>query len=153
MNCAHVRSRLADYSAGLVQGDQRVTIRDHIAGCAGCAAELAEFRTLDGLLARERVTADEALVQSVMAHVRALPPVRRPTWITMLDGVGPLAAMAVAAPVLALLLLQLLSTGALPEIEIAGAPVPLATALAPAIAGVGAAAIAWGIARTAGALD
>ncbi|MFQ6130633.1 MAG: anti-sigma factor family protein [Armatimonadota bacterium] len=94
MNCQQVREQLADYSAGFVQGDRRQRVKAHLSECEMCRERLAEYRELDRLLGNDRLEAGEALVQGVMARVRAEPaPVRRP-WLDRLESLGPALAWA-----------------------------------------------------------
>ena len=103
MNCTRAKGRLADYSAGFLSEAQREQVQQHLASCAACRAHLGQFRKLDGLLAGDRQVADESLVRSVMAQVRAEPVRLMPTWIALLQDAGPLLAAAalLAAIVLA----------------------------------------------------
>ncbi|MBM3473259.1 MAG: zf-HC2 domain-containing protein [Armatimonadetes bacterium] len=117
MNCEHVQRKLAEYSAGLVQGDERLRLAEHLAACEPCRAQLAEYRALDELLAGERVVADEGLVRKVMTEVRVMGAPRRPVWLLSLERVAPLATVAAALPLLALFVLTALNWSSSPAAD------------------------------------
>jgi len=153
MNCGRVRAKLADYSAGLIQGDERTRLSEHLAACAACRAELDEYRALDELLTGERVVAGEGLVGKVMTEVRVMGAPQRPMWLLSLEQVAPLAAVAAVFPLLALFVLGALSWSASPA---AGAVLPgvsygpaVALGLAIAVCGVASLFAAWLTWRTA----
>lgn len=56
MKCATVRTQLAGYMdhaiTGAAQANERVQVREHLEGCAGCREELERFRKLSALLSR-----------------------------------------------------------------------------------------------------
>ena len=44
--CDQIEARLSDYLDGLLQGAERATFNEHLAGCAECAPLLASVRSL-----------------------------------------------------------------------------------------------------------
>ena len=148
MNCTQIQKRLAGYSAGLVQGDERVQVRDHIASCASCAVELGEYRAMDELISGGGAGADESLVQSVMAEVRVMPIRRRPAWLAALDGIGPLVGAAASLPAVGACVVTVVTATAasLEGAAVVEAAAGMAAALA--LAGMAAGAMAWVMEKT-----
>jgi predicted anti-sigma-YlaC factor YlaD len=70
MKCAHVRSRLSDYSAGLLSPRDRALVGGHLAVCEECRLVHGQFVALDALAPGEALTADAALVQAAMVRAR-----------------------------------------------------------------------------------
>jgi anti-sigma factor RsiW len=134
MNCEHVQRKLADYSAGLLQGDERLRVAEHVSACEACRAELGEYRALDELLDGERVVADEHLVRNVMTEVRVLGAPQRPVWLVALEQMAPLATVAAALPLLALFVLTALNWSSSPAADALFAGVSYAHAIAFGIA-------------------
>ena len=60
MKCAKVRPRLGDHLEGHLDLTTRARIDEHLSGCASCASELRELR-------------------SIVAHIRSLPPPNPPS--------------------------------------------------------------------------
>ncbi len=63
--CAFCRERLPDYAAGYLQGDERLSVEQHLRTCTRCSAELREWeaikqvvRATDGALQPQRAFAD-----------------------------------------------------------------------------------------------
>ncbi len=63
--CAFCRERLPDYAAGYLQGDERLSIEQHLRTCTRCSAELREWeairqavRAMDGAPQPQRAFAD-----------------------------------------------------------------------------------------------
>ena len=92
MNCRQAQAQLADYSAGFIRGKCRERLQAHLAACQPCREHLAQLRALDQLLAGESVSADEALVQKIMAQVQEADILRRWRRRWLLDSLGPIAA-------------------------------------------------------------
>ena len=92
MNCRQAQAQLADYSAGFLRGKRRERLQAHLAVCQPCRERLAQLRALDQLLAGESVSADEALVQKIMAQVQEADILRRWRRRWLLDSLGPIAA-------------------------------------------------------------
>jgi len=92
VNCRQAQAQLTDYSAGFIRGERRERLQAHLAACPACREHLAQLRTLDQLLAGESVSADEALVQRIMAQVQEADIIRRWQRRWLLDSLGPIAA-------------------------------------------------------------
>ena len=96
MTCPHTSSDLGAYVLGALSPEERVRFEEHLDGCALCAAELAEFAGLPGVLDRVRpedlqlepVVPSPGLYERVAAAARPRPAVGR-RWL--------LAAAAVLA--------------------------------------------------------
>jgi anti-sigma factor RsiW len=157
VNCERVRPRLAEYTAGLIQGDERVEFGQHLASCPGCRADVEEYRALDELFVRERISAEESLVRNVMTEVRVMGAPPQPTWVLVAAQLGPLAAVAAALPLLALLVLSALAWSTSPSAASLFPGVPygpgLATGIAVAVCGLAALFTAWLTWRAAESLD
>ena len=50
MNCPEIRAALPEFLYGELKPALVQTVQDHLAGCAGCQAELAALRQVSGLL-------------------------------------------------------------------------------------------------------
>ena len=111
MNCEQAHARLADYSAGLLEGRTRQRLEAHLAECAACRGTLERFGRLDGLVRADALRPDQALMRSVMAGVSAQRRAAMPGWVGALDDVGLLALVVLAVP--AILLFALREAGAL----------------------------------------
>ena len=108
MNCREAQKHLADYAAGFLQGALWQRMQEHVAECEDCRLHVQELRTLDRLVAADRVEAGEALVQGVMVRVRAAQVRQRHYWLYLLEGAGPIVAAAGLLPVAILVLWRLL---------------------------------------------
>jgi anti-sigma factor RsiW len=51
-DCGEFRVGLGVYAIGRLAGDEAAVLREHLAGCGGCRAELAELRAVADLLTR-----------------------------------------------------------------------------------------------------
>ncbi|XVQ10165.1 anti-sigma factor family protein [Spirillospora sp. CA-255316] len=51
-DCGEYRVGLGVYAIGRLAGDEAAVLREHLAGCGGCRAELAELRAVADLLTR-----------------------------------------------------------------------------------------------------
>ena len=63
MNCPEIRAALPDLLYGELKPALVETVQSHLAGCAGCQAELAALRQVTGLLDKLPV-----LKRRLMAH-------------------------------------------------------------------------------------
>ena len=50
MTCGDFNRLIHDFADGILEGDERKRVKRHIDGCAGCAQQLAEVRSLNTLL-------------------------------------------------------------------------------------------------------
>jgi len=62
MNCRQVVELMTDYIEGILSTDERDRFEEHIAGCDGCRAYLAQMQTARNLAHR---LADEPLPESI----------------------------------------------------------------------------------------
>src|SRR5262245_54562013 len=82
-SCAERMRVLPWYAAGRVTADERAVVEAHLAGCARCRDELAQWRAVGAALAREEAqTAPERGSAEgwmrLSEHIRALDPPRGP---------------------------------------------------------------------------
>lgn len=73
MNCRLVQSRLSAYIDGELGGVEMLAVRDHVARCKRCGAELEDLRSLKTLLTRCAVPEpcrnfEDRLLANVYAH-------------------------------------------------------------------------------------
>ena len=97
VKCQQVREQLADYSAGFMDAELRQRLQRHLAACRSCRAHLAQLRELDSLVSGERLAADEALVQRIMAQVREQESVRRLRRRYLVQGIAPIVLVLTLA--------------------------------------------------------
>ncbi|MFC5748892.1 zf-HC2 domain-containing protein [Actinomadura rugatobispora] len=57
-DCGEYRVGLGVYAIGRLAGDEAAVLREHLAGCGGCRAELDELRAVADLLTRTMAPAD-----------------------------------------------------------------------------------------------
>lgn len=104
MNCREAQSQVADYSTGLLEGESKQRLQQHLAGCWQCQEHLAQLRALDRLLAGEPLQADEALVQRIMAQVKEVEIFRKLRRRFLLEGLAPIfVVLGLAAGVIVVL--------------------------------------------------
>jgi len=156
MNCERVRGELAAYSAGLIRGEARGRLAEHLAACAACRAELGEYRALDALIAGERATAGEDLVGRTMREVRVIGAPERPSWLWAAEQAAPLAIIAAVIPLMALLILSAIDGPLAAEVAtllegVAHGP-EIATGLTLSLCGLASLAAAWTTWRAANSL-
>lgn len=71
-NHSQVRDLLALAASGLLDGAEEKIVRDHLRGCAGCAAELAEWQLISQALGRQPAPRlSESLARVTVAQVKA----------------------------------------------------------------------------------
>jgi hypothetical protein len=140
MRCEEVRKRFADRLTGSLDAAHDGELREHLASCADCQAELADVEALWQALGdapvplvpsnrmRERFSAALAAERASTDRRPASRPVRGRTWTASLWPGEPLVQMAIAA---SLLIVGVLVGRALP----AKAPAP-AVAASGELAGV-----------------
>lgn len=79
LDCEDARISLGVYALGAISPDDRAAVEAHLAGCAECRSELADFDGLPALLAT--VTAEDAAglaeEDSVVQHQRSVVPFPR----------------------------------------------------------------------------
>lgn len=82
MQCTDIRTKLADYSVGLLDERERKAVAEHLAQCASCTAELRALERVDRLLnAVEPEEPPAYLWQSIRARIEAEPQqTRTPFW-------------------------------------------------------------------------
>ena len=98
MNCRQAQKLLPDYSAGFVEGERRQRLQAHLDACEACGQHLAQLQSLDQLLTADRLAANEALAQGVMAHINEAEILRKWRRRHVLDGLGPtMAALSLGA--------------------------------------------------------
>jgi len=97
VKCQQAREQLADYSAGFMDAGPRERLQRHLAACRSCRSHLAQLRELDSLVSGERLAADEALVQRIMAQVREQETVRQLRRRYLVQGVAPIVLMLTLA--------------------------------------------------------
>ncbi len=105
MNCRQVQEQLADYSAGLIQGEGRQRLQVHLSACETCRQHLQQFRALDQLLTEDQMETDESLVEGIMVQVRAAELLRKWRRRWLLENLGPTVA-TVSLLWVAMLILQ-----------------------------------------------
>ena len=103
-----VRDLLPGYSLGILDGDERNVVREHLARCASCRAELASYREVTGRLAAAVAQRDTPaglegrILKGISAAQRGTPrrtprrsaaPFRRGPW----PALTAIAAMCVLA--------------------------------------------------------
>ncbi|MGE0002599.1 MAG: anti-sigma factor [Fimbriimonadaceae bacterium] len=97
MNCNAIESRLSSYLDGELSGHESLTVRNHVARCSSCAAELESLRQTKALLGSVRVpdpmSSPDEMLRKIRLADREVP--RR--W-----AVGLIAASAVCAGLVAL---------------------------------------------------
>lgn len=112
MRCAEVRDRVADVLAGTLDASTLSALREHVASCAECQAEVAGIEAfwaaLDRVPApmvpssrmRERFSAMVAAERALDEGRPASRPVARPAWNLSSWSGGPLVQLAAAASLL-----------------------------------------------------
>jgi anti-sigma factor RsiW len=65
MNCRQVVELMTDYLEGALSAIDRARFEEHIAGCDGCTAYLAQLRTARKIMGRLARLADEPVPASV----------------------------------------------------------------------------------------
>jgi hypothetical protein len=105
--CERVQALLPHYADGEVGAGEARLIREHIAACARCRREAAEWAALnrilgEGLRASEPVSADE--IEAAVLRVREVRPIWRvaPTPVRLWRRWAPVAGLAAAAVLVAL---------------------------------------------------
>lgn len=88
MQCTEIKTKLADYSVGLLDEQERKTIAEHLAQCASCTAELRALERVDRVLsAIEPEEPPTYLWQSIRARIEAEPQRTRTSfwqgWLTI----------------------------------------------------------------------
>ena len=78
-----VRDLLPGYSLGILDDDEKELVREHLARCASCRAELASYREVTGRLAaavapRDTPAGLEGRIQKAIAAAQRGAPRRRP---------------------------------------------------------------------------
>ena len=95
-----IRDLLPGYSLGILDEEEKSGVREHLAACAACRAELASFRETAGRLAAAAPQRDlpAGLEARIMRAVRGRPLPRRParSWFSRPALTGIAAAFAVA---------------------------------------------------------
>ena len=77
LNCAAYRDDLLWYAAGQLSGARRAAIAEHLATCADCRAEVAQWRNVATAIHRDATTAaaPPTTSQATWANIQAhLPP-------------------------------------------------------------------------------
>ena len=70
MNCSECQEQLTAYVEGLLEPQSAREVARHVEGCAACAAEAAEHRTLrERLVADGRAFAEVSFETAVMARI------------------------------------------------------------------------------------
>ena len=65
--CDQIEARLSDYLDGLLQGPERATFDEHLAGCAECAPLLASVRSVvSGMQAMKPIDAPPRLIYAIL---------------------------------------------------------------------------------------
>jgi len=65
--CDQIEARLSDYLDGLLQGAERATFDEHLAGCAECAPLLASVRSVvSGMQAMKPIDAPPRLIYAIL---------------------------------------------------------------------------------------
>lgn len=105
MHCAQIKTKLAEYSVGLLDVSEREAIEAHVAGCASCARELRALQRVDSLLGAVRPEEPPAqLWENIRARIESTPQ-GSPTpawrgWLTvprLALGSAAIAALMLAA--------------------------------------------------------
>jgi len=65
MNCRQVVELMTDYLEGALSAVERARFEDHIAGCDGCRAYLAQLQTARKIMGRLASLADEPVPAAV----------------------------------------------------------------------------------------
>ncbi len=96
-SCAECIRVLPWYAAGRVTADERALVEAHLAGCARCRDELAQWRAVGAALAREEAqTAPERTSAEgwmrLSERIQALDPPRRPARFPALGADSPTAS-------------------------------------------------------------
>lgn len=96
MNCNSIESRLSSYIDGELSGHESLTVRDHVARCSSCAAELEALRKTKALLNSVRVPEPVSSPDEVLRKIRLADREVPRRW-----AVGLIAASAVCAGLVA----------------------------------------------------
>jgi len=94
-----VRDLLPDYLHDRLESSARMSVEQHLAGCAACRDELALLRDLRGTLQR----APRIDVAAVAAAIPAYRPAARKSWATGWRAAAAITAIAVGGASIALL--------------------------------------------------
>jgi anti-sigma factor RsiW len=107
MTCPDAASDLGAYALGALEPADRRRVDEHLRRCPACAAELAEFAALPGLLARvdpadlhpAAVTPSPDLFARMSAAARPRPRLRMRTWALVAAAVLAVAGIGVGVVV------------------------------------------------------
>jgi hypothetical protein len=96
-SCAECIRVLTWYAAGRVTVDDRALVEAHLANCARCRDELAQWRAVGASLAREEAQTAPARTSAegwlaLSERIQALDPPRRPARFPALDADSPTAS-------------------------------------------------------------
>lgn len=82
MQCTEVKTKLADYSVGLLNERERRAIQEHLDGCTSCRQDLRALERVDRLLNAVHPEEPPAhLWQNIRSRIEGQPqPVRRTFW-------------------------------------------------------------------------
>ena len=101
MSCSSIEARLSSYLDGELAGNESLIVRDHVARCPECAAELESLRLTKAMLHSARVPEPPTSADEVLRKIRLADREVPRRW-----AVGLIAASAVGAGLLAFSLSQ-----------------------------------------------